>query len=174
MSYAKLLDAIILKQKAKKTKPQRRMEQSVFKMIVEMAYEMNYANRYCKAERTNRFVGLPPHWNVEKVGELPFETEEKKYENIRLGDIVIVPHFPRGYSNWVMSRIAKVIRINKKSISLTDCDQDGQLIEYNPDEDCDYNTKEHRKDYNKLFQIGDRCVAVITGTKHLRYEGWDS
>jgi hypothetical protein len=175
MSYAKLLDAIILKQKAKKSKPQRRMEQSVFKMIVEMAYEMKYANRHCEAERTNRFKGIPPNWNaLIEDGELPFDTETKKYNQIRLGDIVIVPHFPRGYYKWVMTRIAKVIRINKKSISLADCDQDGQLIEYNPDEDCDFQTKEHRKDYNKLFPRLPTNHPIIVGTKHLRYEGWDS
>jgi hypothetical protein len=182
MSYAKLLDAIILKQKAKKSKPQRRMEQSVFKMIVEMAYEMNYANRYCKAERTNRFLGLVHRLHKVSDGtELPFDTEDKKYKDVIKGDIVVVPHFqresfqtPLGYERWIVSRIAKVIRINQKSISLADCDQDGQLIQYNPDEDCDFQTKEHRKDYNKLFQVRDRCVAVITGTKHLRYEGWDS
>jgi hypothetical protein len=149
------------------------MEQKVFKMIVEMAYEMKYANRHCEAERTNRFAGVPPNWNVEKDGELPFDTETKEYNQIRLGDIVIVPHFPRGYYKWVMTRIAKVIRINKKSISLADCDQDGQLIEYSPDEDCDYNTKESRKDYNKLFDRLRLRHPIITGTKHLRYDGWD-
>ena len=157
-------------------KPPRRMEQKVFKMIVEMAYEMKYANRHCEAERTNRFEAVPPNWNVkgELMGELPFDTEVKDYDKIRLGDIVIVPHFPRGYYKWVMTRIAKVIRLNKKSISLADCDQDGQLIEYNPDEDCDYNTKEHRKDYNKVFpHFRQNRIPVITGTKHLRYDGWD-
>jgi hypothetical protein len=175
MSYAKLLDSIIQKQKEKKSKPPRRMEQKVFKMIVEMAYEMKYANRHCEAQRTNRFEAVPPNWNVklELVGELPFNTEVKKYNEIRLGDIVIVPHFPRNYKRWVMTRIAKVIRINKKSISLADCDQEGQLIEYNPDEDCLFPTKEARKDYNKLFDRIRMNHPIITGTKHLRYDGWD-
>jgi hypothetical protein len=175
MSYAKLLDSIIQKQKDKKTKSPRRMEQKVFKMIVEMAYEMKYANRYCEAVRTNRFVGVPPSWNTKwNKEELPFEIQEKDYDKLKIGDIVINPHFPRNYDDWVMTRIAKVIRINKVSISLADCDQDGQLIEYNPDEDADYPTKEARKDYNKVFSRFRRThIPIITGTKHLRYEGWN-
>jgi hypothetical protein len=174
MAYVQLLESVIQKQNAKKV-PKRRIGNEVFKMIVEMAYEMKYANRYCEAERTNRFIGTPPNWNVREKREIPFEVEDKGYNQIRLGDIVVVPHFPRGYKKWVMTRIAKVIRINKKSISLADCDQDGQLIDYNPDEDCDYPTKEHRKDYNKLFPwLGTQHTPIIKGTKHLRYEGWDS
>jgi hypothetical protein len=154
---------------------QRRIGDAVFKMIVEMAYEMKYANRYCEAGRTNRFEAVPPNWNVrlELRGELPFETEEKDYEKIRLGEIVVLPHFPRNYEKWVMSRIAKVVRINKKSISLADCDQDGQLIQYNPDKYCDFETKAY--DYNKIFpRLANTTVTVIKGTKHLRYYGWDS
>jgi hypothetical protein len=180
MSYVQLLESIIQKQKVKKV-PKRVIGNAIFKMIVEMAYEMKYANRYCEAERTNRFEGVPTDWNVklELKGKLPFETEDKYCESVRLGDIVIVPHFPRGYKKWVMSRVAKVIRINQKSISLADCNQDGQLIEYNPDEDCDYPTKQHRKDYNKVFvhYMGvdiKNHISIIKGTKHLRYDGWDS
>jgi hypothetical protein len=173
MSYAKLLDAIILKQKAKK--PQRRIGDAVFKMIVEMAYEMKYANRHCEAERTNRFEAVPPNWNITYMGQLPFETVEKTYENLRLGDIVVTPHFPRDHKVWVVSRIAKVIRINQKSISLADCDQDGRMLQYNPDDDADYPTKEARKDYNKLYpRFARNHIPVITGTKHLRYDGWDA
>jgi hypothetical protein len=179
MSYTQLLNSIIQKQKAKKS--QRRIGDAVFKMIVEMAYEMKNANRHCEAERTNRFLGLVPRLQTVFDGtELPFDTEDKKYKDIRKGDIVVVPHWqretfqtPLGYERWIVSRIAKVVRINKQSISLADCDQDGQLIQYNPDEDCDYQTKEHRKDYNKLYEIRTNIVAVITGTKHLRYDGWD-
>jgi hypothetical protein len=185
MSHTQLLDAIIQKKKEKKSvvvhkkkptvAPKRRMEQSVFKMIVEMAYEMKYANRYCEAERSNRFTEVPTYWNQKHhKGSLPFEIEYKNYENLRLGDIVITPHFPRNAPNWCHSRIAMVVRLNKKSISLADCDQDGRLIAYNPDEDADYPTKEARKDYNKLFpRFRVNRVPVITGTKHLRYDGWD-
>lgn len=159
-------------------KPLRRIGDAVFKMIVEMAYEMKHANRYCEAERTNRFVGLPSLWNVNLVvgkAELPFEVETKDYKDAKIGDIIINAHFPRNYKDWVMTRLAKVVRINKKSISLADCDQDGQLIEYNPDEDCDYPTKEARKDYNKVFpNLRINYIVVLTGTKHLRYDGWDS
>jgi len=180
MSYAKLLDSIIQKQKEKK-KPQRRIGDAVFKMIVEMAYEMKYANRHCEAPRTNRFLGLVRRLNTVSDGtELPFDYEDKKYKELRKGDIVIVPHFqretfqtPLGYERWLISRTAKVIRINQKSVSLADCDQDGRLIDYNPDEDCDYPTKEARKDYNKLYEVRTRLVAVVSGTKHLRYDGWD-
>lgn len=174
MSHTQLIDAIIQKRKEKKS--QRRMEQSVFKMIVEMAYEMKYANRHCEAERTNRFEAVPTNWNVrlELKGELPFDTETKKYNQLRLGDIVVTAHFPRNYNKWVVSRIAKVIRINKKSISLADCDQDGRLIAYNPDGDADYPTKEARKDYNKIFDRLRMNHPIIVGTKHLRYDGWDS
>jgi hypothetical protein len=178
MSYTQLLNSIIQKQKAKKS--QRRIGDAVFKMIVEMAYEMKNANRHCEAERTNRFIGLVPRLNIYGGTELPFDTKDIKYKDIRKGDIVVVPHWqresfqtPLGYKRWIVSRIAKVIRLNQKSISLADCDQDGQLIQYNPDEDCDYQTKEHRKDYNKLYEIRTNIVAVITGTKHLRYHGWD-
>lgn len=178
MSHTQLLDAIIQKRKptiAKKTL--RRIGDALFKTIVEMAYEMKYANRHCEAERTNRFVALPRNWNVKlgRTEELPFDTEEKNYTMLRVGDIVVVAHHPRNYQRWVMSRIARVIRINKKSVSLADCDQDGQPIEYNPDEDCDYQTKGHRKDYNKIFpHFIVNHATVITGTKHLRYDGWDS
>jgi hypothetical protein len=179
MSHTQLLNSIIQKQKAKKS--QRRIGDAVFKMIVEMAYEMKNANRHCEAERTNRFIGLIPRLQTVYDGtELPFDTKDIKYDEVRLGDIVVVPHYqrdtfqtPLGYERWVISRIAKVVRLNKKSISLADCDQDGQLIQYNPDEDCDYQTKEHRKDYNKLFPYHTRFVGVITGTKHKRYHGWD-
>lgn len=177
MSYAKLLDSIILKQKAKKTKPQRRIGDAVFKMIVEMAYEMKNANRYCEAERSNLFIGKSPTNWIAHPGNhnlLPFDSKDVKYNKVQLGDILVLPFWIRDYSMGI--RLAKVIRINKKSLTTKDCDQDGQLVEYNPEDDHDFATKEHRKDYNKLYpHLGNRQTeTIITGTKHLRYEGWDS
>ena len=175
MSYAKLLDAIILKQKAKKSKPQRRIGDAVFKMIVEMAYEMKYANRHCEAERTNRVPGLPKRWNSRSNGDdHPFDEETTDYARVRMGDVVVRPHMLRNGNFYC--RLAKAVRINKKSISLADCDQDGQLIQYNPEDDQDFATKEHRKDYNKLYPhfSHHNRVNIIVGTTHLRYEGWDS
>lgn len=153
----------------------RSIGDAVFKMIVEMAYEMKYANRYCEAERTNRFKAVPPCWHNNNITNLPFEIETKDYNEVKIGDIVITIHFPRTSPHWYQSRIAKVIRINKKSLSLADCDQDGQLVEYNPDDDCDFPTKEARKDYNKVFpRFRQNNIPIIVGTKHLRYDGWDT
>jgi hypothetical protein len=149
------------------------MEQKVFQMIVEMAYEMKYANRYCEARRTNLFDALLPSCIVKKKEELPFETEYKDYDKLKKGDIVVIMEWEVNSYN-LLSRISKVIRINKKSISLADCDQDGQMIEYNPDEYCHYPTKEARKNYNKLFEHLRMNYPIITGTKHLRYDGWDA
>lgn len=187
MNHTQLIDAIIQKRKAKKP---RRIGDALFKTIVEMAYEMKYANRHCEAERTNRFTGLVPRWNVKhekwngepQNRELPFDVKDKHYDDIRIGDIVCVPHFPRkgkSYNKltddlWVITRIAKVVRLNKKSISLKDCDQDGQLVEYNPKDDMSYQTKEHLRDYNKLTNQFGNDFPVLCGTKHLRYDGWNS
>jgi hypothetical protein len=152
----------------------RRIGDAVFKMIVEMAYEMKYANRYCEAERTNRFAVVPPCWLNDNVNKLPFQVETKDYEELKIGDIVINLHRQRN-AHWYQSRLAKVIRINKKSVSMADCDQEGRLVEYNPDDDCDFPTKEARKDYNKLFpHFRKNPTPIIVGTKHLRYDGWDT
>ena len=149
----------------------RRIGDDVFKIIVQMAYEMNYANRYCKAERTNRFKGLVYR---EDQGELPFDIEQKKYDTIRKGDILVLTTFVNYDDFDKITRLAKVVRINSKSFSLEDCDQDGQLVEYNPEEDIKFSTKECRKNFNKLFfKEYPLPIFIITGTKHMRYEGWN-
>jgi hypothetical protein len=157
-------------------KPLRRIGDAVFKMIVEMAYEMKYANRHCEAERTNLFHNFPPIWfthhKEQNHDPPPFDTKEVVYKNLRLGDIVV--HNVYTLQNDTIIRLAKVTRINQKSISTKDCDQDGQLVEYNPEDNEYYPTKEHRKDYNKVFPYVGRIMTILTGTKHLRYDGWNA
>jgi hypothetical protein len=172
MSHTQLLDAIIQKKKEKKSP--RRIGNALFKTIVEMAYEMKYANRYCEAERSNRFVGmLPTYWN-HNVCSVPFEVIRKDYTEAQIGDIVVEIHFRRDKPWGTCCRIAKVVKINRKSLSLADCDQDGQVIQYNPDSDTYWTRKEDRKNYNKVYKDQNNVIDVITGTKHLRYHGWDS
>ena len=174
MSHTQLIDAIIQKRKEKKP---RRIGDALFKTIVEMAYEMKYANRHCEAERTNVFYNDPPVWFTHRKEQNhtppPFDTKEVVYKNLRLGDIVVHSVYTR--KNETIIRLAKVTRINQKSISTKDCDQDGQLVEYNPEDNEYYPTKEHRKDYNKIFPyFGRHGTTIITGTKHLRYDGWNA
>ena len=176
MPYYELIESIIKKKVEKKPYKGRHIGDAVFKMIVEMAYEMKYANRHCEAERTNKFHGAFRKFSALKT-ELPFDTGYKKYNELCIGDIVVIQHVPFTFPYATNIRIAKVIRINKVSVSLANCNQDGQLIQYNPEEDTYFDTKVSRKNYNKIFTRnlgGPVNVIIITGTKHLRYHGWDS
>jgi hypothetical protein len=183
----------IKKMRKPKVAPKKviRMGQGVFKEIVKMCYEMKYANRFREAPRMNIYrFNYPDIFHYKTVmhyavndSYLPFDIiQDVKYDKIKIGDIIV--HLGIDFKNKMnkrlldyIVRLSKVVRINMtknnkiSSFSTINCDQDGAELQYNPEEDFDFETQEHRKDFNKQYiHKLNKWFVIISGTKHIPFE----
>jgi hypothetical protein len=164
----------------------RHIGDEVFNTIVEMAYEMYYADRFRRAKRSNVFemskIDLyqflrPQHpIHLEQLQSattiVPFDAILRRdYGDIKLGDVMIKSRFLPDTPNAVMC-LGKVVRINKKqggkvsSFSLEWCDQDGRPMPLDYDL-LKFNTKGERDTFHKVEIWSKYCTHdIITGTTH--------
>lgn len=111
-----------------------------------MAHESyNAPRKHCWVEK---YLPDPKHSDV-----IPFQTKEVVLSELKKGDVIAQP---TAWETEDMIILYKVLRINKKTISVVDCDQDGSVIYY-----PSYPTADKPRKSKLTLWNGYKCSIVV-------------